>query len=731
MLQRALLATDELRLSHRQNAFAFTFAALDYSAPEKNRYAYRLDGFDDGWVQAGTARTATYTNVPPGRYTFRVRGTNNDGVWNEAGTALGVVVVPPWWRTWWAYLLYGLAVAVAVVMAARYRRERIELRHRSEMERLEAEQLREVDRARSRFFANVSHEFRTPLTLTLGPLDDVRAGHYGTVPDAMDTQLSLARTNAGRVLTLINEILDVSRLEAGQVPLHAQAVDLGAFVSGLAAMIAPLAERRRLVLNVDVPSEPLVVYADPGLLEKMAMNLLSNALKFTPEGGHVWVEVRSDGTTASVAVRDDGPGIAPEALAHVFDRFYRASEAEHAVGTGIGLALARELAHLHHGTLDAESTVGQGSTFTLMLRLGHAHLPEGSVDLDAPLVGWDAEDPGDLPVVSIGDGAGSSTTPDQTSARAVLDEISGDGADGRKTVLVVEDHPEVRAFIRRHLERGTPSYRVLEAATGDAGLDKARRLLPDLVLSDVMMPGTLDGVALCRALKTDPETDFLPVVLLTARAAPEDRIGGLKEQADDYLTKPFDPAELRARIANLIAGRQRLRERFLQEGMARVLGEQGDAPSDPASQPLALPLALQPSVPEVTSADEALLTSVRETVEAHLADEDFGVRDLADAVGLSRSQLYRRLHALTGQSTSDVIRTIRLERGAQLLTAGVGTVSEVAYAVGFKTVSHFSNAFTAHHGCRPSAYPHAMSLPTPSGRAQPPRSAPPLDDTVS
>ncbi|MEM8602080.1 MAG: ATP-binding protein, partial [Bacteroidota bacterium] len=678
-------------------------------------------------------RTATYTNVPPGRYTFRVRGTNNDGVWNEAGTALGVVVVPPWWRTWWAYLLYGVAIAFAVAMGLRYRRERIELRHRSEMERLEAEQLRELDRARSRFFANVSHEFRTPLTLTLGPLDDVRAGHYGAVPDAMDAPLSLARTNAGRVLTLINEILDVSRLEAGQVPLQAQAVDLGAFVSGLAAMIAPLAERRRLVLEVDVPAEPVVVYADPALLEKVAMNLLSNALKFTPEGGHVWVEVASDDATASVAVRDDGPGIAPDALVRVFDRFYRASEAEHAVGTGIGLALARELAHLHRGTLDAASTVGQGSTFTLTLRLGHDHLPEGAVDLDAPLVGWDAEDPGELPVVSIGDGASSSTTPDQTSTLATLDGPSGDGADGRKTVLVVEDHPEVRAFIRRHLERGTPSYRVLEAASGDQGLDKARCLLPDLVLSDVMMPGTLDGVALCRALKADPETDFLPVVLLTARAAPEDRIGGLKEQADDYLTKPFDPAELRARIANLIAGRQRLRERFLQEGMARVLSEQGYDASNTATPSPTLPPALHPSVPEVTSADEALLTSVRQTVEARLADEDFGVSDLADAVGLSRSQLYRRLHALTGQSTSDVIRTFRLERGAQLLTAGVGTVSEVAYAVGFKTVSHFSNAFTAHHGCRPSAYPDTLSPPTlsgMSGRAQPPRSAPPLGDTV-
>ncbi|MEO1570442.1 MAG: two-component regulator propeller domain-containing protein [Bacteroidota bacterium] len=731
VLRRALLATDELRLSHRQNAFAFTFAALDYSAPEKNRYAYRLDGFDDGWVQAGTARTATYTNVPPGRYTFRVRGTNNDGVWNEAGTALGVVVVPPWWRTWWAYFLYGLAVAGTVAMVLLYRRERIELRHRSEMERLEAEQLRELDRARSRFFANVSHEFRTPLTLTLGPLDDVRAGHYGTVPDAMDTQLSLARTNAGRVLTLINEILDVSRLEAGQVPLHAQAVNLGAFVSGLAAMIAPLAERRRLTLAVEVPAEPLVVYADPALLEKVAMNLLSNALKFTPEEGHVWVEVTADDTAAAVAVRDDGLGIAPEALARVFDRFYRASEAEPAVGTGlgtgIGLALAKELANLHRGTLTAESTVGQGSTFTLTLRLGHAHLPEGSVDLDAPLVGWDAETPAETPVVSMGDG----TSTGGTNTLATVDEISGDGADGRKTVLVVEDHPEVRAFIRRHLERGTPSYRVLEAATGDAGLDKARRLLPDLVLSDVMMPGALDGVALCRALKADPETDFLPVVLLTARATPEDRIGGLEEQADDYLTKPFDPAELRARIANLIAGRQRLRERFLQEGMARVLGEQSDAAFDAATLSPPLPPALQPSTPEVTSADEALLDAVRQTVEARLADEDFGVSDLAEAVGLSRSQLYRRMHALTGHSTSDVIRSIRLERGAQLLAAGVGTVSEIAYAVGFKTVSHFSNAFTAHHGCRPSAYPHAMSLPTPSGRAQPPRSAPPLDDTVS
>ncbi|NBB86921.1 MAG: response regulator [Bacteroidetes bacterium] len=678
-LRRALSMTDELRLRYDDRVVTFAFAALDFRAPSKHRYAVRLDGFDETWREVGGQRQATFTNLSPGRYTFRVRAAGRDGVWGPE-TALSVTVVPPWWRTWWAYLAYALAAVGLVAAVYRGRQRRLRLRHQMEIERLEAEKLRELDHARSRFFANVSHEFRTPLTLTLGPLDDLKAGLYGELPAPMAAQVDLARRNAGRVLDLINQILDVARLESGRTPLRARPLDLGAFVESVAQPFRALAERKAMTFEIRLPAPPVEVFADPPQLEKVVVNLLSNALKFTPEGGTVHVTVAAEDSAAHMTVRDSGPGIPASDLPHVFDRFYQVNEpVQTQLGTGIGLALAKEIMDLHGGLLTVDSEEGFGSTFTLTLPLGRDHLAPDQIVGDEP---WSPDDPlPALPAEPDGEDLGS-------EERAIPEDADV------TTVLVVEDHPEVRAYVRRHLEappEGHPAYRVLEAADGEAGLALAKAHLPDLVLSDVMMP-KLDGLGLCRALKADLETDFIPVILLTAKAAPEDKLDGLGEHADDYLTKPFDPVELRARIANLIAGRMRLRERFRQEGMALVLGE------DPPA-----PMRL-PAPKTVTSADDAFLERVREAVEAHLSDDSFSVQRLAEAVGVSRGHLHRQLKAIVGQTPTDLIRTVRLERATHLLAGRAGTVSEIAYAVGFKSISHFSDSFVQAYGCRPSAY---------------------------
>jgi CheY-like chemotaxis protein/anti-sigma regulatory factor (Ser/Thr protein kinase) len=492
----------------------------------------------------------------------------------------------------------------------------------------------------------------------------------------------MALRNARRVLDLINQILDVARLEAGRTPLRARPLDLGTFVEGIAQPFREPAARKAMHFGVELPTRPVEVFADPLQLEKVVANLLSNALKFTPEGGAVRVTVSAEGDAAHVVVRDSGPGIPAADVPHVFDRFYQVNEAAQTqLGTGIGLALAKEVVDLHGGALTVASEEGFGSTFTVTLPLGRAHLAPEQIVEDEP---WTPGVPRPaLPAEPGGDGL---ATEDQSEIRNPESEID------QTTVLVVEDHPEVRAYIRRHLEAGSagsPAFRVIEAADGEAGLALARERLPDLVVSDVMMP-KLDGLGLCRALKANPETDFIPVLLLTAKAAPEDRLDGLREYADDYLTKPFDVAELRARIANLIAMRTRLRERFRQESA----GEREGAPA---------PVRL--SAPEaMTSADDAFLERIAEVVEAHLGDETFSVASLAEAVGMSRGHLHRQLKALAGQTPSDLIRTMRLERAAHLLTGRVGTVSEIAYAVGFKSVGHFSDSFVDAHGCRPSAY---------------------------
>ncbi|MEM0962183.1 MAG: two-component regulator propeller domain-containing protein [Bacteroidota bacterium] len=658
---RALATADPIRMRPGSRVVTFGFAALDFRAPGTHRYAVRLDGFDPAWRDLGAQREATFTNLDIGRYTFRVRAAGRHGEWSEE-TAIALTVLPPWWQTWWAYALYALALGALAAAVVRDRQRRTELRHRLEMERLEAETLRDLDRAKSQFFANVSHEFRTPLTLTLGPLDDVLAGEYGPVPEEATEPIGLARRSAGRVLDLINQILDVSRLEAGHTPLRARRLDLGAFVHTQAEAFVPLAAHRQIALEVDAPEAPLWVWADPGHLGVVLANLLSNAFKFTPGGGTVAVEVGDRDSGAQVVVRDTGPGIAAADLPHIFDRFYQAEGgAGQPLGSGIGLALAYELARLHGGTLSVESEVGEGSAFTLALSLGRDHLTPEQVD-DQPWEGAVAaprhepdEEPTPLAVA-----------PTETADEDVT------------TVLVADDQADIRAFVRRHLE--SAGYRVVEAADGEDALDRVRQRLPDLVVSDVMMP-RLDGLGLCRALRSDPETDFLPVLLLTAKAGPEDRLDGLAELCDEYLTKPFDVRELVARIDNLIALRRRLRDRFAGMGGDGAVGE-----------------------PPIESADDAFVASVRAAIGAGLPDDTFTVGALAEAVGMSRSHLLRKTTDLLDATPSDLIRTARLDRAAELLAARAGTVSEVAYGVGFKSVAHFSNAFLAHTGSRPSAY---------------------------
>jgi signal transduction histidine kinase/ligand-binding sensor domain-containing protein/CheY-like chemotaxis protein/AraC-like DNA-binding protein len=674
VLSTTISEADSLRLSYRDAVLTFEFAALEYSAPAKNRYAYRLVGFNDSWFESGSVRAATYTNLPPGQYWFQVKASNNDGVWNERGVSLAIVIRPPWWDTWWAYTVYAALALAALYGARRYEMNRLRLENRLEIQHLEAEQLRELDRARSRLFANVSHEFRTPLTLTMGPLDDLRAGLHGHLSPAIAEQVDLARRNAGRVLGLINEILDLARAESGRETLHARRVDLGAFVTSVARTFVPLAERKAIAYDVHCTPEVGIVYADPDHLDRALTNLLSNAFKFTPDGGAVRVTVVADDSSARIVVRDSGPGIPASDLHLIFDRFHRAKTAGTQPGTGIGLALAKELVALHGGSIAVESEEGFGSTFTLTLRKGSAHLaPEQIVDdgvavMQTPRTGEQvalASVPLNAPVVPNGDAA----------LGVVADDVT--------TVLVVDDNAEVRAYVRQHL---APRYRVLEAVSGEEGLELARRFLPDLVLSDVMMPG-MDGYALCRALRADRDTDFIPVILLTARAEAEDRLTGLAEHADDYLTKPFDVRELLARIGNIIAMRRRLRERFAGVG-----------------------LTIHPAPAGASAADRVFLDQIRVVIEANIGDENFSVERLAGEVAQSRGNLHRKLRDLIGESPSDLIRRMRLERAAELLEAGAGSVGEIAYAVGFKSVAHFSNAFHEQTGVRPSAWrEHAIA----------------------
>jgi signal transduction histidine kinase/DNA-binding NarL/FixJ family response regulator len=673
----------------------FDYVALHFTDPPRNRYFYHLDGYDNGWQGPTDELSARYTNLAPGPYLFRVKAESSYGVPSNDEATFAFVIRPPFYATAWFRALAALVVALALFGAFQLRvrslRGRQAALEREVAERTrelqaaldtlgrQAQALKELDEAKSRFFSNVSHEFRTPLTLTIGPLRDVRDGRHGSIPAEALAEIDTAIENTGRQLELVDQLMALARMDAGRVEFRPRAVRLDECVRHAAAPFEALARRQEVSLGVDVGAGALQASLDEQKLERVIANLLGNALKFTPPGGTVVIGLASEGDGwATIDVEDTGPGIPPQDLPHVFERFYRGGqEGGHVPGTGIGLALAREYVDLHGGEIHASNRPGGGTRFTVRLRVvAVAPAVASASGVPAGDASAAAEPAAAVEPAGAG-GLGSAAEPDE-QANA-----------GLPTVLVIDDHADMRAYVRKHL---APQYRVIEAARADAALDLVRAQLPDAVVCDVMMPG-MDGYAFCRAVKSDPETDFLPVILLTARADAEGRLEGLEGGADDYLTKPFEPAELLARVRNLLRSRERLKAR---------LAEAAPPTPMPAPPVLATPRA-------VPSAEEVLLGRLREAFDRAAQDEGFDVGALADALGMSRAQLHRRVKEAFDSTPAELIIRYRLERAAQLLEARAGNVAEVAYAVGFKNVSHFVKRFGAHYGQTPAAYAAAAA----------------------
>ena len=673
-LSRSITATTTLHLSYKHKIFTLSFAALDFSAPEKNRYAYMLENFDETWNEVGNTHIASYSNLTPGRYVFRVKAANNDGIWNESGTALRIVIPPPPWKTWWAYALYLLGAVALLYALRRYELGRLRLKHQLRVEHLEREKLSELDHLKSQFFANISHELRTPLTLILAPIENALA-HIASAD--IRSQLRLAHENGRRLQRLIDQLLDLSRLDAGAMQLQQTRVEMIAFLKGIASSFESLAQQKNITLRFHAACRRLVLEVDAEKLEQVFYNLLTNALKFTPAGGQVSVKITvpaspgqshpAGGRWVQISVADTGTGIPAEDLPHIFERFYQGNNLHQGVqGAGIGLALAKEIVERHRGRISVFSPCGEapaprkGTRFVISLPL-----PERPVE--AP----EAPSATHLPVRNI---------PDEIAAPAEIpkDIQPGKGPDKKsaEVILLVEDNAELRAFLRSFL---ASQYTVVEAANGREGVQTATETVPDLVISDVMMP-EMDGFAFCQALKSDPRTSHIPVILLTARAGEESKLAGLQTGADDYLTKPFHSRELRARVQNLIEQRRRLREKFSRE------------------------ILLKPGDISVNSLEEQFLNRVKRVVEEHLGDETFTVAALSREVGMSRVQLHRKLRALTDLSAREFVLFMRLQRAAELLRKNAGTVAEIAYAAGFNTPNYFAKCFRKQFGCSPSQY---------------------------
>ncbi|WP_386068238.1 ATP-binding protein [Tahibacter sp. UC22_41] len=678
-----------LELAADARSFRVDFNELQQLDARQVRFRYRLRGFDSGWVESGVRRSAFYTKVPPGDYPFEVQAWAG-GDWGEQTASLTVRVQPYFHETALfrvTLLLAALALAWLVYRARvgwlqRQRRaliEQVALRTHELAQRKEAaeqqaqviagqaEQLRELDQQKSRFFDDLAHELRTPLTLILGPLRDVRRTASTTTP-AIDSAIR----NSEILLDLTNQLLDLARLEAGKLPLERRAEDLVALLRRSAERFRELAATRGIAFDFTAPTSPVWVQLDLRHAGKIVDNLLSNAFKFTPAGGRVTLSLDLDADgSARVDVADTGSGIPAEHLPHVFERFHHSDDSGSRLqpGTGIGLALAHDLTRLHEGHLEVDSAPGIGTRFSVFLPL-----------CTQPRVGGD---PHDEPApVAAPPTAGASQDGHDTA-------YDHDNALDRTTVLMVDDHADIRAYVRRQLE---PRYRVLEAEDGLSALALARECLPDLIVADISMP-RLDGYGLCAQVRGDPEIDWLPIILLTARAGLDNRLEGLRATADDYLTKPFDSDELRVRVDNLIAQRRRLRERFAAAPLP-ALAE----PHQPEAQ-----------TPGAAAADGAAADGdaggYRErllaTIRSHMADETFKVAALAEAMNQDRSHLFRRVREATGLAPSDLIRALRLERATELLQADAGPISEIAYAVGFSSVAYFTKCYREHYGRTP------------------------------
>ncbi len=656
-IQKSISFTNAITLKHHQNFIRLKFAALNFIQPEKNQYAYRMDGLLDDWQFLGDKHEVTFTNLDAGEYVLHVKGSNQEGFWNEKGISLTITVLPPWYRTWWAYTLW-----TALILGTIYGIYRFQLNRRLAL--AEAQHFKALDQAKSRLYTNITHEFRTPLTIILGMADQVRKDPKNWFNEG----LSLILRNGKQLLNLVNQLLDLSKLESGHLPLKMIQGDLVSYLDYITESFHSYADSKDIRIHFRSDFPVLVMDYDPPKLQNILSNLLSNAIKFTPAGGDVFVDLRAANhvpgskekgelqtTAIALQVSDTGEGIAPEHLPRIFDRFYRADDSSirRGEGTGIGLAMVHELVKVLGGRIEVESEPGKGARFSVTLPVRRkAETP--------------SRQPGDM-------GEPLSDTVYVEKEKAA-EAVSPDSS-GRYTALLVEDNADVAVYLSSVL---SVQYQIVIAANGQAGIDKALELTPDIVISDVMMPEK-DGFTLCRELKTDERTSHIPIILLTAKADQKSRIEGFAHGADAYLAKPFHQEELLVRAEKLIEGRRRLQERFQRKGSLLHLLQAGSP----------------------TGEDLFLQKAVR-IIESRMSDENFGMPQLCRELNMSRTNLFRKLKALTGKSATLLIRTLRLEKARELLESREMNVTEVAFAVGFNSPNYFARVFREEFGIAPS-----------------------------
>lgn len=649
----------ELNLGYDQNTLRLNFTNLNFSNTLANRFRYQLEGFDDNIVESGDEHSVTYSQLPTGNYTFKLWATSDGDVWSEKPLVVYIQVHSPWFWSWWSKLLYLLVAGYIVFRFYQNQINKVKLSQELLFNQKEKERLAELDEMKTHFFTNISHEFRTPLTLILAPAEDL------IKKNPTNESYKIIKRNASRLLQLINQVLDLSKLESKQMQVKASKVEMVQYFRTLTSAYTSLAESREITFTYEQNQDEFYGIIDMDKVEKVINNLLSNALKFTEKGGGVTIKIDRNTpdagkeanliNTFSIVVKDTGIGISKDKLPKVFNRFYQIDDAlnRRFEGTGIGLALVRELVEVMGGTIHIESEVGVGTTFFVELPL---ELPFENLEEDT-----------DISTVNIMEFETVNLSKSTVSQTVENENI----------LLIVDDNSDIRAYIRSVFEK---EYQIIEAVNGKDGLTQAFEHIPNLIISDLMMP-EMDGFEFCKTIKSDNRTSHIPVIMLTAKATVESRIEGLELGADDYLAKPFYTDEIKARVANLIAQREVLKEKY-----SKTVLLDGHTVEKT----------------KILSIDEIFLQKAYLVIEQNIDKSSFEVDDFCKFLAMSRTTMHRKLKALTNQSTTEFIRNYRLEKARELLKSKAGNVSEVAYQVGFESLPYFSKTFQERFGVLPS-----------------------------
>ncbi|NLU95354.1 two-component regulator propeller domain-containing protein [Chitinophaga sp. Ak27] len=656
---------DNIRLAYKQN-FAISFVALNYTLPTENFYAYKLDGFDKDWNYTGTANSAAYTNLDPGEYTFHVKAANNDGIWSNQDTTIKIYVRPPFWRTIYAYLFYLCIICLSLLYSRHLGIKRIRKKFMLEQERLEIKRLQDIDRLKIKFLTNLSHDFRTPISLIMGPVQQLIEEEKAR--PRLD-KLNMIKRNSRRLLNLVNQLLDFRKMEEHELKLQLTTGDLVAFIKEVIDSFRDFAERKNIQFNLISGPAALPALFDHDKIERILFNLLSNAFKFTPEKGVVTVALtllNKDEATGEqwiqIIVKDTGIGIPKDKREKIFEHFFQTDTASAILnhGTGIGLSITKEFIKIHGGSIEVESEPGQGATFSIQLPLKAAAQDQAQ------------KTPAVTPLLP------PSEAMLQEEEEVVTSQCGDALPDGPKTsvILLVEDNEDFRDYLKDNLRR---NYKVIEATNGKEGWQKALLLHPHLIVSDITMP-QMDGISLLQKLKLDKRTSHIPVILLTALTNEAEQIAGLATGANDYITKPFNSEILHAKIRNLLHLNDTLKNTYTKQIKL-----------------------LAPEIEKV-SAEEKLMARIASHLEANLTDSQLSVESLSKEVGMSRSSLYNKLLELTGQTPVEYIRSYRLEKAAMLMKRSDLTIAEIAYQVGFSTPNYFAKSFKVKYQMLPSEF---------------------------